>query len=348
VLAIRIVQDVGAYAGLAAIVGLGILSALYFSQARDVKRLREWAGRAPERTAQQQAEVAARAVTPAPAAPAKPGTPAKQPAPAKQPVPAAKPAPATGGNAGKAPAVPKPAAPAKTPAPATASAAASAAKPAEAAVAQAEAPAAAQASQAKTPSPPAAPKPAAKPPPAPAGAPARTAVLPPTAKTRPGAPTGRQWPAPRFIALIVVGVLVVGGGMAYGVSQLVKSDHHPASTPNAGGGGGGGGTKTPAKRKPINPPPTTVSVLNGTTVPGLAAQFADKIEAEGFQRGNTANFTDQSKAESVVLYASGASRAARLVATKLGISQTEPIDADSQSLAGDATVVVIVGGDQTQ
>jgi hypothetical protein len=30
-------------------VGLAVLSALYFSQARDVKRLREWAGRAPQR-----------------------------------------------------------------------------------------------------------------------------------------------------------------------------------------------------------------------------------------------------------------------------------------------------------
>ena len=30
--------------------GLAVMSALYFSQARDVKRLREWAGRAPERT----------------------------------------------------------------------------------------------------------------------------------------------------------------------------------------------------------------------------------------------------------------------------------------------------------
>ena len=29
--------------------GLAVLSALYVSQARDVKRLREWAGRAPER-----------------------------------------------------------------------------------------------------------------------------------------------------------------------------------------------------------------------------------------------------------------------------------------------------------
>ena len=45
-----LVQEVGAYAGLAAVVGLAVLSALYFSQARDLKRLREWAGRAPERS----------------------------------------------------------------------------------------------------------------------------------------------------------------------------------------------------------------------------------------------------------------------------------------------------------
>ena len=47
----EIIEQIGSYAGLAAIVGLAVLSALYFSQARDVKRLREWAGRAPERTA---------------------------------------------------------------------------------------------------------------------------------------------------------------------------------------------------------------------------------------------------------------------------------------------------------
>ena len=45
----EIVQEIGAYAGLASVVGLAVLSVLYFSQARDVRRLREWAGRAPER-----------------------------------------------------------------------------------------------------------------------------------------------------------------------------------------------------------------------------------------------------------------------------------------------------------
>jgi hypothetical protein len=44
-----LVERVGAYVGFAAFLGLAILALLYFSQARDVRRLREWAGRAPER-----------------------------------------------------------------------------------------------------------------------------------------------------------------------------------------------------------------------------------------------------------------------------------------------------------
>ena len=46
----ELVQQIGAAAGLAAVVGLAVLSAFCFSQARDVTRLREWAGRAPERS----------------------------------------------------------------------------------------------------------------------------------------------------------------------------------------------------------------------------------------------------------------------------------------------------------
>jgi len=57
---------------LAAFLGLAVLALLYFSQARDVRRLREWAGRAPER-ALEQAERAAeteRATEVPPATPA--------------------------------------------------------------------------------------------------------------------------------------------------------------------------------------------------------------------------------------------------------------------------------------
>jgi hypothetical protein len=78
------IERYGAYAGIAAVFGLGILSLLYFAQAREVKRLREWAGRAPERAAELEARVTAdaqRRVAPAPQPtprPTAPATPAAQ------------------------------------------------------------------------------------------------------------------------------------------------------------------------------------------------------------------------------------------------------------------------------
>src|SRR5690348_3883846 len=91
------VEKYGAYVGIAAFIGLAILSLLYFSQAREVKRLREWAGRAPERAA----EIEAQAVANAEAALRDHEAPAAAPAPAAVPVvepePAAVPAVATNG-----------------------------------------------------------------------------------------------------------------------------------------------------------------------------------------------------------------------------------------------------------
>src|SRR3954468_8998047 len=55
------IKDYGSYAGFACVLGLAVLSLLYFAQAREVKRLREGAGRAPERDAELQARVAAEA-----------------------------------------------------------------------------------------------------------------------------------------------------------------------------------------------------------------------------------------------------------------------------------------------
>lgn len=50
-------EELGAIAGLVAFCGLAVLTFMTFQQARDVRRLRDWAGRAPERAA----AVAARA-----------------------------------------------------------------------------------------------------------------------------------------------------------------------------------------------------------------------------------------------------------------------------------------------
>src|ERR1700709_2330346 len=68
-------EKYGSYVGIAAFFGLAVLSLLYFAQAREVKRLREWAGRAPERAAELEEAVAEHAhevrrapVTPVPRA----------------------------------------------------------------------------------------------------------------------------------------------------------------------------------------------------------------------------------------------------------------------------------------
>src|SRR4051812_38682555 len=71
------VQQYGSYAGLAAGFWVGVLSLLYSAQAREVKRLREWAGRAPERAA----ELEARAIAAADEKRAAPAPPAAAPAP---------------------------------------------------------------------------------------------------------------------------------------------------------------------------------------------------------------------------------------------------------------------------
>ena len=66
------VEKYGAYVGIAAFFGLAVLSLLYFAQARELKRLREWAGRAPERAQELEERVVAQATATRRASPASP------------------------------------------------------------------------------------------------------------------------------------------------------------------------------------------------------------------------------------------------------------------------------------
>lgn len=45
----ELIKEIGAFAGLVAFLGLALLALLSFAQGRDIRRLREWAGSAPER-----------------------------------------------------------------------------------------------------------------------------------------------------------------------------------------------------------------------------------------------------------------------------------------------------------
>jgi hypothetical protein len=46
---LKVIEQIGAFAGLASFLGLAVLALLSFTQGRDIRRLREWAGSAPER-----------------------------------------------------------------------------------------------------------------------------------------------------------------------------------------------------------------------------------------------------------------------------------------------------------
>jgi hypothetical protein len=48
---LELIKEIGAFAGLVAFLGLAVLALLSFAQGRDIRRLREWAGSAPERDA---------------------------------------------------------------------------------------------------------------------------------------------------------------------------------------------------------------------------------------------------------------------------------------------------------
>jgi LytR cell envelope-related transcriptional attenuator len=155
------------------------------------------------------------------------------------------------------------------------------------------------------------------------------------------APSRRVRPiGTRSVAVALVGLLVLGGAAAYGVTQLIGDDGADRS------GKARATTKPKRKRPAVKPGNVTVAVLNGTTVPGLAATLSDEVDAAGFKVGTITNFSDQQLAESVVQYVRGHEAEARAVSRRLGIDQREPVSPTSQALAGDATVVVIAGADK--
>jgi LytR cell envelope-related transcriptional attenuator len=58
---LELIEKIGAFAGLAAFFGLALLALLAFAQGRDIRRLREWAGSAPERDSERKESTSAAA-----------------------------------------------------------------------------------------------------------------------------------------------------------------------------------------------------------------------------------------------------------------------------------------------
>jgi LytR cell envelope-related transcriptional attenuator len=142
---------------------------------------------------------------------------------------------------------------------------------------------------------------------------------------------GARLAEPRYLVAIFVAVLAVAAGAVYLVTQ--GSD----SADGKRGQGRGAAAK-------VKPSEIEVTVLNGTAVPGLAAEFGSRVQDEGFQLGAVTN-SSTSFADSVVMFDRGSAPEARRVAKAVGISQVRLMTSDIAEVSGGAPVSVIVGED---
>jgi hypothetical protein len=108
---------------------------------------------------------------------------------------------------------------------------------------------------------------------------------------------------------------------------------------------GDGGGRRPHHARGVVPSHVTVSVLNGTAVPGLAARVSETIHKNGFKRGAIGTSRKQYE-QTVVMFGGGEKRAAERVAHALGVTPVQRIDRSTRAVAGPADVVVVAGADR--
>ncbi len=135
-----------------------------------------------------------------------------------------------------------------------------------------------------------------------------------------------------LIALFVVIIAIVGG-----VAYLLVSGGDEGTK--------GNGAKQAAAQ--VKPAEIEVSVLNGTSVPGLAATYGDEVEGKGFSLGAVTN-SSSSFAESVVMFKVGHKPEAGKVAKQLGIAKVQPMSGEIESVSAGADVAVVVGEDNAE
>ncbi len=251
----ELITKIGAFAGLAAFLGLAVLALLSFAQGRDIRRLREWAGSAPERDAERKESTSA----------------------------------------------------------AAAQRAEELRKLEEARDAEREAVGLREKRRDRRE----------------AGLPEMTRMERLRQRFR---GTGDSLGEPRYLIALFAVMLIAGGGVAYAVLH------------GFGGDDGNGGKSGKNAATTLKPSEITVTVLNGTAVPGLAASYGNEVERSGYKLGEVTN-SASSFVDSVVMFEQGSGREAHRVANELGISQVRLMTSDIAAVSGGAPVSVVVGED---
>jgi hypothetical protein len=138
---------------------------------------------------------------------------------------------------------------------------------------------------------------------------------------------------PRVLIVLGIIALALGIGGIFASERILQDDD---------GGAGNGGQ--------IERADVSVTVLNGTAVPGLGQTVATEVESNGYPLGDVGGTSDPGFEKTVVMYADGQKAAAQKVAKDLGLdpAKVEPFDRDARLVSGGADVIVIAGEDRAQ
>lgn len=147
---------------------------------------------------------------------------------------------------------------------------------------------------------------------------------------------GRAIAATATAAVLVVAILFVTG--VVGGSDGDSDTANTSTTATT--------ATTPTGSSAAAPADTTVAVLNGTAVTGLARQEADRLEARGYPIAAVTDAADQQQQVSLVGYADGFEAAAKRIARLVGVSpaQVQALDPSTAAIAGDGVSVVVTMG----
>jgi LytR cell envelope-related transcriptional attenuator len=139
---------------------------------------------------------------------------------------------------------------------------------------------------------------------------------------------------PQLVAAVAVAALVA---VVVAVLPPVLSSNEPAPA------GPGHPTPAPLIKRNVRLDGITVTVLNGTTTPGMARDVAARLEARGAKIDVVADSPDQTLARTEIRWRGNADAKARKVAEALGVVRLGAANAEASVY--DSNVVVFVGAD---
>lgn len=146
---------------------------------------------------------------------------------------------------------------------------------------------------------------------------------------------GERLGQPLVLAAISIVCVLIAAGVVYAI------------TSGSGDGGGAKANGSTDTAQAVKPSEIEVAVLNGTSVPGLAATYGEKVEDKGFEAGAVTNSSETFE-NSVVMFKPGHEPEAKLVAKRISIPKVEPMSGEILQVARKSNVAVIVGEDNAE